>query len=65
MNPLDFAPDRFYSERNLIAQHGLTSAGLARARKTKRFKFNEPASGKRVYLGAWFVEWLSRPEGEP
>jgi hypothetical protein len=63
MNPLDFKPDSFYHECDLIVQYNLSEFTLARVRKSGALRFKELARGKRLYLGQWLIDWLSRPEG--
>jgi len=59
--PID--PQAVYDDGALQCELGLSSAALARARRSGELRYTR--KGKRTfYLGQWVLEWLKAPEGE-
>ena len=55
--PISLLPDAVYDDGTLHLSLGLTSATLARARRSGVLRFTR--QGKRtLYLGRWVIDWL-------
>ena len=54
-----FEPNRFYGEHELLAPALFTFSELKRARDRGELRFKEVSRGRRTYLGAWLLAWLT------
>jgi hypothetical protein len=64
--PIEFRidPDSLYDESAIILALDLSSATLARARRTGALRYTR--KGRRVfYLGSWLLDWLTRESSAP
>jgi hypothetical protein len=64
--PIEFRidPDALYDEGALILAMDLSSATLARARRTGALRFTRKGH-RTFYLGRWLLDWLTGEASAP